>query len=212
MSPAGATGSRSALDDLRNDVIRLAALVTEAIGAGTHALLDADLALVDQVIADDRQINDLNHHIELDAYRLLRDAAADRRDLRGGARGAADPARDRAERRPDGDVAKATRRLYPQELPPRCAASSSAWASRRRSRSRVAVDAFADCDPRWPARCPTWTTPWTSSQKSLFRAILTLRAGRRGHAATRGADGAGRPPLRADRRPRGADRRGSRSW
>ena len=67
----GRHGFQEALDDLRNDVIKLAALVTEAIGAGTHALLDADLALVEQVIGEDRQIDELNHHIELDAYRLL---------------------------------------------------------------------------------------------------------------------------------------------
>ena len=43
------------LDEVRSDLIRLAALTTEAITAGTQAFLDGDLHMAEAVVeADDR--------------------------------------------------------------------------------------------------------------------------------------------------------------
>src|SRR5919206_3592490 len=47
------------LDELKRGVVRLGALATEAIGAGTQALLDADLAAADRVIGADIFLDDL---------------------------------------------------------------------------------------------------------------------------------------------------------
>ena len=59
------------LDDLRVDVIRLAALTTEAIAAGTQALLDGDLTAAENVIEADDAIDDLTHHVEDRVFLLL---------------------------------------------------------------------------------------------------------------------------------------------
>ena len=147
------------------DVIRLAALVTEAIGAGTHALLDADLALVDQVVADDRQINDLNHHIELGAYRLL----AMQQPTAGDLRAVLAVLRILHEIQLSADLmvttAKAARRLYPQELPPRVRGILERMGDQAQVQMRAAVDAFADGDLASPPRSPTWTTSWTTCRR-----------------------------------------------
>ena len=52
------------LDELRIDVIRLAALTTEAIAGGTQALLDGDLIAAERVIEADDVIDELTHSIE----------------------------------------------------------------------------------------------------------------------------------------------------
>jgi phosphate transport system protein len=169
----GRHGFQEALDDLRSDVIRLAALVTEAIGAGTNALLDADLALVDQVIADDRQINDLNHHIELGAYKLL----AMQQPTAGDLRAVLAVLRILHEIQLSADlmvtVAKAARRLYPQELPPRVRGILERMGQQAQVQMRAAVDAFADGDLALAAALPDMDDVMDDLQKDLFRAILT---------------------------------------
>jgi phosphate transport system protein len=169
----GRHGFQDALDELRNDVIRLAALVTEAIGAGTHALLDADLALVDQVISDDRQINDLNHHIELGAYKLL----AMQQPTAGDLRAVLAVLRILHEIQLSADLmvttAKAARRLYPQELPPRVRGILERMGEQAQVQMRAAVDAFADSDLALAAALPDMDDVMDDLQKDLFRAILT---------------------------------------
>jgi phosphate transport system protein len=172
-SDTGRHGFQEALDELRSDVIRLAALVTEAIGAGTHALLDADLALVDHVIADDRQINGLNHHIELGAYRLL----AMQQPTAGDLRAVLAVLRILHEIQLSADlmvtVAKAARRLYPQELPPRVRGILERMGDQAQVQMRAAVDAFADGDLALAAALPDMDDVMDDLQKDLFRAILT---------------------------------------
>jgi phosphate transport system protein len=168
----GRHGFQEALGDLRSDVIKLAALVTEAIGAGTHALLDADLALVDQVIADDRQINELNHHIELGAYRLL----AMQQPTAGDLRAVLAVLRILHEIQLSADLmvttAKAARRLYPQELPPRVRGILERMGDQAQVQMRAAVDAFADLDLALAAALPDMDDVMDDLQKDLFRAIL----------------------------------------
>ncbi|HEX4493240.1 MAG TPA: phosphate signaling complex protein PhoU [Acidimicrobiia bacterium] len=168
----GRHGFQEALGDLRGDVIKLAALVTEAIGAGTHALLDADLALVDQLIADDRQINELNHHIELGAYRLL----AMQQPTAGDLRAVLAVLRILHEIQLSADLmvttGKAARRLYPQELPPRVRGILERMGDQAQVQMRAAVDAFADLDLALAAALPDMDDVMDDLQKDLFRAIL----------------------------------------
>jgi phosphate transport system protein len=169
----GRHGFQEALDELRNDVIRLAALVTEAVGKGTHALLDADLALVDQVVADDRQINELNHHIELGAYKLL----AMQQPTAGDLRAVLAVLRILHEIQLSADlmvtIAKAARRLYPQELPPRVRGILERMGQQAQVQMRAAVDAFADGDLALAGALPDMDDAMDDLQKDLFRAILT---------------------------------------
>jgi phosphate transport system protein len=168
----GRHGFQEALDDLRSDVIKLAALVTEAIGAGTHALLDADLALVDQVVADDRQIGELNHHIELGAYKLL----AMQQPTAGDLRAVLAVLRILHEIQLSADLmvttAKAARRLYPQELPPRVRGILERMGDQAQVQMRAAVDAFADLDLALASALPDMDDVMDDLQKDLFRAIL----------------------------------------
>jgi phosphate transport system protein len=168
----GRHGFQEALDDLRGDVIKLAALVTESIGAGTHALLDADLALVDQLIADDRQINELNHHIELGAYRLL----AMQQPTAGDLRAVLAVLRILHEIQLSADLmvttGKAARRLYPQELHPRVRGILERMGDQAQVQMRAAVDAFADLDLALAAALPDMDDVMDDLQKDLFRAIL----------------------------------------
>jgi phosphate transport system protein len=168
----GRHGFQEALDDLRSDVIKLAALVTEAIGAGTHALLDADLTLVDQLIVDDRQINELNHHIELGAYRLL----AMQQPTAGDLRAVLAVLRILHEIQLSADLmvttGKAARRLYPQELPPRVRGILERMGDQAQVQMRTAVDAFADLDLALAAALPDMDDVMDDLQKDLFRAIL----------------------------------------
>ena len=73
---------------------------------------------------------------------------------------------------------------------------------------RVAVNAFADRDPSWAAALSDMDDTIDELEKRLFRHVLEDDGGghRRQGPQRRGAAGAGRPPLRADRRPRGDHR------
>ena len=148
------------LDEIRADVIKLAALTGEQIGAGTQALLDADLANGGARDRDDSaKRRSSEDAIEFRVYELFatqQPMAVDLRTLLA-------VLRILQEIQLTGDltvtIAKATRRLYPRELPPKIrglieqmgAQASDADEPRdrrlRRPRSR-------DRAPR----SPTWTT------------------------------------------------------
>ncbi|MGH9284444.1 MAG: PhoU domain-containing protein, partial [Acidimicrobiales bacterium] len=59
------------LSELCRDIMRLGAMAEEAIEAATAALLDADLAAVERVVAGDRQLDELTHDLESRTYMLL---------------------------------------------------------------------------------------------------------------------------------------------
>ncbi|MFD8701570.1 phosphate signaling complex protein PhoU [Kitasatospora sp. NPDC059648] len=59
------------LDAIGDSLVEMARLVGSALGRATTALLDADLALAEGVIAADEKINDLHHELENRAIDLL---------------------------------------------------------------------------------------------------------------------------------------------
>ncbi|MEU3493636.1 phosphate signaling complex protein PhoU [Kitasatospora cineracea] len=59
------------LDSISDSLVEMARLVGSAMGRATTALLDADLALAESVIAADEKINDLHHDLENRAIDLL---------------------------------------------------------------------------------------------------------------------------------------------
>jgi phosphate transport system protein len=59
------------LDSIGDGLIEMARLVGSAIGRATTALLDADLALAESVIAADEKVNTLHHELEARAIDLL---------------------------------------------------------------------------------------------------------------------------------------------
>ena len=107
------------LDELRVDVIRLAALTTEQIAGGTQALLDGDLTAAERVIEADDAIDELTHSVEDRTFQTLalqQPIATDLRFLVTVMRVAHE-----LERSADlmVNVAKTTRRLYPHQLDPK---------------------------------------------------------------------------------------------
>ncbi|MDY0811989.1 phosphate signaling complex protein PhoU [Kitasatospora purpeofusca] len=59
------------LDSIGDSLVEMARLVGSALGRATTALLDADLALAESVIAADGKVNDLHHDLENRAIDLL---------------------------------------------------------------------------------------------------------------------------------------------
>ncbi|WP_369183756.1 phosphate signaling complex protein PhoU [Streptomyces sp. Y1] len=59
------------LDAIGDSLVEMTRLVGSALGRATTALLDADLALAESVIAADEKINDLHHELENRAIDLL---------------------------------------------------------------------------------------------------------------------------------------------
>ncbi|HEX9530282.1 MAG TPA: phosphate signaling complex protein PhoU [Acidimicrobiales bacterium] len=160
------------LEQLRHDVIVLAAAAEEAIQAGTHALLDRDLTAVERVIADDRTIDDLTHSAEERCYELLarqQPMAVDLRTL-------VTVMRILHELERIGDlmvnVAKTTRRLFPGELEPRVRGIIDRMRDQASVQVRLAVDAFADRDPARAAALVDMDDVMDDLQKELFRTIF----------------------------------------
>jgi phosphate transport system protein len=163
---------QDALDELRIDVIRLAALTTEASGAGTQAFLDADLAAAEQVIENDDDIDDLTHAIEDSCYQLLarqQPMATDLRTVIAVLRIVHE-----LERSADlmVNVAKTTRRLYPHTLDPKLRGIIQRMGEQAGTQTRVALDAFADSDPSAAYALADMDDTMDDLTKSLFRHVL----------------------------------------
>jgi phosphate transport system protein len=166
-----------ALDELRIDVIRLAALTTEAIAGGTQAFLDADLAAAEQVIENDDDIDELTHSIEDRCYLLLarqQPMASDLRTVVAVLRIVHE-----LERSADlmVNVAKTTRRLYPHSVDPKLRGIIQRMGEQAGPQTRVAIDAFADADPSAAAALADMDDTMDDLTKSLFRYILGSASG-----------------------------------
>ena len=70
------------LDDIGRQVVEMTNLVAIAMERATQALLDANLALADQVIADDRRIDALRSELEDRSFQLIAQQQPVATDLR----------------------------------------------------------------------------------------------------------------------------------
>jgi len=161
------------LNELKADVIKMAAMVGESIGAGTQALLDADLGVVERVLANNDQIDALEHDLELRAYELIarqQPMAVDLRTLLA-------VLRMLHELELTGDlmvtIAKAARRIYPAELPPRIRGLIERMGAQASVQLHLAIDAFADSDQALAAALPDMDDVMDDLQKELFRSIFS---------------------------------------
>lgn len=161
------------LSDLSRDVVRLGMLATEAITAGTEAFLDADLAAADRVISSDMFIDDLTHSIEARCYALLalqQPMASDLRTLVAVLRTIHEIER-------CGDlvvnVAKTTRRLYPNELPQGIRSLVGRMGAQAAVQLRVAVESFAEEDAALALALADMDDVIDELQKELFRMIFS---------------------------------------
>jgi phosphate transport system protein len=132
------------LDDLRDDMMRLAGMVTEALAAGTAAFLAGDLQSAEAIIDGDDEIDELALEIEEHCFRLLalqNPLASDLRQIIAALRMSSE-----IERSADlvTNTMKAARRLYGTELDPRLRGLIEKMSDHVHRLFRLAMDAYAD--------------------------------------------------------------------
>lgn len=132
------------LDQLRDDMIRLAGMVSEALARGTAALLAGDLREAEEIIVGDDEIDELALEIEEQCFRLLalqNPLASDLRQIIAAIRMASEIER-------SGDLVtntmKAARRLYGTPLDPRLRGLIERMSEHVHRLFRLAIDAYAD--------------------------------------------------------------------
>jgi len=161
------------LAQLNEDVLHLAALAGEAIQAGTDALLDFDLAGVEQVIAQDGLLDQLTDSIEERVYQIMARQAPMAMDLRT----LVTILRAIHELERIGDlminVAKAARRLYPRALEPKVRGILDRMREQAAEQLRLAAEAFAARDPARAAALNDMDDVMDDMQKELFRTIFS---------------------------------------
>ncbi len=134
------------LDLVRNEVVRLAGMVTESLAQATQAILDGDLEVAESIIRNDDIIDVLTLDIEERCYQLLalqQPMAVDLRTLLTDLRMAAEIER-------SGDlvvnVMKSTRRLYGVDLDPVIRGMIDQLGRKVGRLFRLAIDAYVDGD------------------------------------------------------------------
>jgi phosphate transport system protein len=163
--------------EIHAEVVKLAAKACEQIGAATQALLDADLSLVEQIYATHHEIRGLVVHVEQQVYQLFalqQPMASDLRSLLAILRILHEIELTAGLMR---NVARATRRLYPRELPPRIRGIIERMGAQASVQTRLAVDAFTDEDVVVATALPDMDDVMDDLQKELFRAIFAGFAG-----------------------------------
>jgi phosphate transport system protein len=160
------------LEQLHADAVRLAALASESIQAGTAALLNFDLAKAGAVIADDATLDQLTHSIEERTYLLLarqQPMAVDLRVL-------VTTLRVIHELERIGDlmcnVAKGTRRLYPGPLAPKVRGIIDRMREQATAQLALATQTFAERDPARASALADMDDVMDDLQKELFRTIF----------------------------------------
>jgi phosphate transport system protein len=164
------------LDEIKTDVIKLAARSCEQIGAATQALLDGDLGVVDQIYATHEEIKALNVEIDHRAYQLFalqHPLASDLRTLLAVLRILHEIELTAGLMK---NIARQTRRIYPRELPPRVRGIIERMGAQASVQMHLAIDAFADGDAAVAAALPDMDDVMDDLQKELFRAIFAAGA------------------------------------
>jgi phosphate transport system protein len=165
------------MEEIRDDVVKLTAMTTEAIGAATQALLDGDLAVAERVIGDDSRLDERKESIELRVYETF----ATQQPMAGDLRTLIAVLRIVQEVQLTADlattIAKAARRLYPGELPPKVRGLIERMGVQANKQFDLAVDAFADGDPVMAAALPDMDDVMDDLQKEMFRAIFASSSG-----------------------------------
>ena len=132
------------LDDIRDELVRLAGMVSEGIVRGTQALLDGDLQAAEELIVGDDVLDTLSLQIEDRCYQLLalqQPMATDLRSLITAIRMVAEIER-------SGDlvvnIMKAARRMYGTELGPKVRGLIERLGDNVQRLFRLSIDAYVD--------------------------------------------------------------------
>ncbi len=164
------------IEEIKSDVVKQGARTREQISAATHALLERDLGVVDQIFASHVEIKARNLEVEQRAYQLLalqQPLASDLRTLLAVLRILHEIELTAGLMK---NVARQTRRLYPRELPPRVRGILERMGAQASVQMHLAVDAFADGDASIASALPDMDDVMDDLQKELFRAIFAAGA------------------------------------
>jgi phosphate transport system protein len=161
------------LQDVSNDVVRLGAMVLEAVQGATEALLEGDLKAGEQVLLAGRDIDALRRSIEDHVFHLLAQQQPMAIDLRS----LVSILRVIHELELSGhlmvNTTRASRRLYPHQLEPRLRGIIDRMREQAALELRIAMDAFADLDVTRAAALHDMDGVMEDLVKDLFRAILS---------------------------------------
>ena len=164
------------LDEIRADLIKIAGLTSEAIGACTQTLLDADLMAVERIIAQDATIDGLKESLEFRVYEMF----ATQQPMAGDLRTLLAVLRILQEIQLTADltvtISKSTRRLYPGQLAPRIRGLIERMGAQASVQLNLAIDAFADLEVAIASALPDMDDVMDDLQKELFRAIFESSA------------------------------------
>lgn len=166
----------SKLEELRQDTVRLAAAVIEAIPRATQVLLSADLAGADALIRDDDAIDALAVSIEDQCYQLIALQAPVAVDLRR----TVSMVKIVAEVERSGDLAvnicKAARRIYGHDLDPRLRGLIAKMSEQAQQLYVAALEAFEKQDAAKAAALDDMDSYLDSLQRQFIQAILEVHA------------------------------------
>ncbi len=134
------------LDEVTQELVRLAGMVTEALGKATQALLDGDLAVADDIIRGDDVLDTLTLQIEEHCYQLLtlqQPMASDLREVVTAIRLTAE-----IERSGDlvANIMKAARRMYGVTFDPKVRGLIEHLGEQVHRQFRLAIDAYVERD------------------------------------------------------------------
>ena len=132
------------LDVIRDDIVRLAVMVTESLGRATQALLEGDLTVANEIIEGDDVLDTLALDIEERCYQLLalqQPMATDLRALVAALRMVAEIER-------SGDlvcnIMKGSRRMYGAELDPKVRGLITRLGQEVHRLFRLSIDSYVD--------------------------------------------------------------------
>ncbi len=160
------------LAEVKTEVARLAAMVTDVIPRGTQVLLNSDLEGAKALIEHDDELDRLTLQIEEHCYQLLvlqQPMAGDLRVLVSALRMASEIER-------SGDlvvnIAKTMRRIYGEELTPRLRGLIGQMSDEAAKLYKAAIDAYLDEDAGLAAAIDDMDDVLDSLQKDFIEAVI----------------------------------------
>ncbi len=169
-------GFHHELDDVRNELVRLSASVTEAIPRATAVLLDGDLEGADYLIRGDDEIDARALDLEercVQVLALQAPVASDLRQILAALRIIAE-----VERSADllVNICKAARRIYGHELDPKLRGIITRMGSQAQQLYTAAIEAFIENDAAKAAAIDDMDSYLDGLQKQFVQAIFESHA------------------------------------
>jgi phosphate transport system protein len=166
----------SDLDEAKNELVRLAAMVTESIPRATAVLLDGDLEGADYIIRGDDEIDARSIDIEEHCYRILAlqaPVASDLRQVIALLKMVAE-----VERSNDllCNICKAARRIYGHELDPKLRGIIGRMGEQAQQLYDAAIESFVENDAAKAAAIDDMDSYLDGLQKQFVQAIFESHA------------------------------------